>query len=405
MMEDNAFSKISQKYPLYMHDFGLHDPFIYADRTSGLYYLYNASNCTNSDYASRSTEELGEYMDRSDGVYCWTSPDLMHWSEPTLVFNLHDRSAGQKTWYTDQQGPWAPEVHQWHGSYWMFVTLHNPTRQIGQPWRGPQWYLDQHADSPCTSRGVFILHADSPAGPFVPVHADRPTPDPQRMTLDGTLAIDADGSPWMIYAHEWVQMFDGTMEAIRLDPDDLATAVDSAHPRVLWEASQGPWHPDDGDAPAGGWKGHLEKATVNGYVTDGPFVVRTNAGALLCLWTSYSRGIYTLTQAISRSGHVPGPWEQLDPLLRNDCGHAMVFRDFDGQLHVLMHTNMTRSTTLPSGERKPLLSHGALYRISADEDGFHLLEHESELDGMADPANDDPANDVPHDVSRETFVS
>ena len=30
-------------YPLSMHDFSLHDPFMLADRRTGLYYLYNAN--------------------------------------------------------------------------------------------------------------------------------------------------------------------------------------------------------------------------------------------------------------------------------------------------------------------------------------------------------------------------
>ena len=36
------------------------------------------------------------------------------------------------------------------------------------------------------------------------------------MTLDGTLYVDRAGKPWMVYAHEWIQKVDGTMEAIPL---------------------------------------------------------------------------------------------------------------------------------------------------------------------------------------------
>ena len=37
------------------------------------------------------------------------------------------------------------------------------------------------------------------------------------MTLDGTLYLDESGQAWMVYAHEWVQLLDGTIEAIQLD--------------------------------------------------------------------------------------------------------------------------------------------------------------------------------------------
>lgn len=105
----------------------------------------------------------------------------------------------------------------------------------------------------------------------------------------GTLAIDSDGSPWMIYAHEWVQLFDGTMEAIRLDASDLS--VGRSEPSHLWAAGEGAWHESDGDAPQGGWHGDFDSDCAlrliaegsGGYVTDGPYAIRTPSGALVCL--------------------------------------------------------------------------------------------------------------------------
>ena len=35
------------------------------------------------------------------------------------------------------------------------------------------------------------------------------------MTLDGTLYVE-NGLPYMVYAHEWIQILDGTMEAVPL---------------------------------------------------------------------------------------------------------------------------------------------------------------------------------------------
>lgn len=58
------------------------------------------------------------------------------------------------------------------------------------------------------------------------------------MTLDGTLYVDPSGQPWMVYAHEWLQTVDGTMEAIRLAPDLTRTIGD---PVLLFKASDASW--------------------------------------------------------------------------------------------------------------------------------------------------------------------
>ena len=64
-------------YPLSMHDFSLHDPFMLADRRTGLYYLYNANY-----FQYRSAEHgFGK------SVVLYTSPDLKHFSEPVSVFD------------------------------------------------------------------------------------------------------------------------------------------------------------------------------------------------------------------------------------------------------------------------------------------------------------------------------
>ncbi|MCH9276884.1 family 43 glycosylhydrolase [Bifidobacterium amazonense] len=363
-------------YPLRMHDFSLHDPFVLADQASGLYYLYNAN--------------YYQYRDAAHGfgksVVLYVSPDLKRFSEPVDVFDLNDVPAG--AWYDDCDSPWAPEVHEWHGRYWMFVTLHAERTDAAYPSGGPQWYRSHELRH---RRGVFVAVADSPRGPFTIVDPTRPATPPDAMALDGTLAIDVDGSPWMIYAHEWVDLFDGTMEAIRLAPDDLAHGI--GEPVHLWSASEGIWHPADGDAPAGGWRGDFDsdlfRSTVaegsGGYVTDGPYVARTPNGSLVSVWTSYSRGEYILSQAISRSGRVAGPWEQLEPLDYSDAGHAMVFRALDGTLLLIMHTNMTRKDT----DGKPLVAHGIVYEVAVADDGFHLGRHRADLDGITDPSRDE----------------
>ena len=86
--------------------------------------------------------------------------------------------------------------------------------------------------------GTVIAIADEPDGPFILRDKDRPHTPWDFMALDGTLYVDPDGKPWMVYAHEWVQKIDGTFEAIRLE-DDLGQSV--GEPIHLFKASDAPW--------------------------------------------------------------------------------------------------------------------------------------------------------------------
>ena len=79
------------------------------------------------------------------------------------------------------------------------------------------------------------------------------------------------------------------------------------------------------------------------YVTDGPEMFRTKDGHLLMLWSSYDRGSYVETCARSKSGELAGPWEQLEPLVKNDSGHGMLFYSFEGQLMMVLHHPFNRA--------------------------------------------------------------
>jgi hypothetical protein len=59
------------------------------------------------------------------------------------------------------------------------------------------------------------------------------------------------------------------------------------------------------------------------------------------LWSSYGERGYVQGIARSKSGKLEGPWEQLDPLVRRDSGHGMLFRAFDGRLTMVLHRPFT----------------------------------------------------------------
>lgn len=370
-------STLEEHYPLTMQDMALHDPFVLVDQGRGLYCLYQAN------YRMR-------WMARPDDprmVLLYLSPDMQHFSLPIDVLNRNDYPP--RAWFDDSDAPWAPEVHSYRGAYWMFLTMPTTLTQPCAPTAGPDWFI--RSGSIRRGRGMALAVAESPEGPFRLLPASKPLTGAERLALDGTLVLDRCGDPWMVYAHEWVQIFDGSMEAVRLDKDDLSLV--KTDPIHLWYSSQASWHREDCDAPEGGWGGDfsdydqtvksLQGHPERGYVTDGPWMIDDDQGGLVCLWSSYRGGTYTLTQAFSQSGRVQGPWRQLDLLDSQDAGHAQVFAGLTGEHFLLMHTNMTRRD--PSGH--PMRTRGLLYQVSMGESGLRLERHRSDLDGLLDPAS------------------
>lgn len=302
--------------PQLLSEFRAHDPFVLpvaADRTYRLY--------------SGDARADGEHP----GVTVRTSTDLRTWSAPRCVFTVP-----QGSWADPAATPWAPEVHEWNGRYHLFTTLHQgatelpPTRQGGTTITlgtdDPRWRLSPSA------RGTVVAVSDSPDGPFELRDPNGPVPPADFMTLDGTLFVDDAGKPWMVYAHEWVQILDGTIEAVPLS-DDLARAV--GDPVHLFRASEASWHRT------------LRPGTVSlaPYVTDGPQLRRLPGGALAMLWSSYRPDTgegreYVQTWAISPSGELAGPWEQRDVLVGGKAGHGMLFDTFDGPTMLILHRGM-----------------------------------------------------------------
>ena len=282
---------------LRLNDLPVHDPYIVAHEPSQTYYLYTSAN----------PRDTGE---RRFGVKAYKSQNLVDWEGPYVVFTIPDDS-----WARPMDGAWAPEVHEYEGTFYLFVTLHNDEAVFAEP---PEVWRPNHL------RGTVIAAADSLDGPFELMKKDGPHPPREFMTLDGSLYVDPDGQPWMVYCHEWIQKIDGTVEAIRLSNDLAATVGEPIH---LFKGSDAPWL-NEAIAP--------DKAQLS-YVTDGNQTYRTETGELLMLWSSYENGSYVETVARSESGRLEGPWVQLDPLVRKDSGHGMLFETFEGQLMMVLH--------------------------------------------------------------------
>lgn len=254
-------------------DIHIRDPFILPE--NGVYYLYGT--------------RASHFGMNPGGFDVYTSRDLIHWSEPKEIFDSSkfDLNRGVN---------WAPEVHAYQGSYYLFAT-----------------FTQKNSDN----RGTFILKSDAPDGQFLP-HSDGSITPNDWFALDGTFYVE-NGVPYMVFCHEHVQILNGTVEAVRLTDDLKQPASD---PFTLFRGS---------DA--------YEVPFIAGerYVTDGPFLHRHENGALSLIWSTGVQGKYAQCRALSDNGSITGHWTQQPHLFTEDGGHGMIFQTFDGGWMLTLH--------------------------------------------------------------------
>lgn len=285
---------VCSSFALTLDEINIRDPFILTDNANQIYYMYRTCDSITAGGKVRG------------GVEVFTSRDLKNWDGPQTVMRIPDANGLTGT-------VWAPEVHKYNGKYYLFATINSDIvwKKRKEGWPDYTW------------RGTQIFHADSPEGPFKPFSKFVATPT-DWMALDGTLWVE-DGTPYMVFCHEWVQIEDGTMEAVELLPDLSAMA---SLPQTLFYGSAPDW--STGIEPSPG--------SPKGYITDGCFLYRTKTGKLLMIWSSFSNGDYAIGIAESVTGSVKGPWRQQDkPLFVKNGGHGMIFRTLDGALKLALH--------------------------------------------------------------------
>lgn len=211
---------------------------------------------------------------------------------------------------------WAPEVHEYRGAYYMFTT---------------------YFSSETMRRGCTILKADNPEGPFSEITNGTVTPSDWDC-IDGTLYVEENGQPWMIFVHEWVCLEDhiGRMAAAKLS-NDLTHLI--SEPIELFRADDASWA-----------KGNKH------CITDGCFLYRTRENKLLMLWSNFNADGYCVGIAHSEDGTITGKWvQEKEPLYSKsvsgtyDGGHGMIFHGIDGQMYLSIH-----APNKPIGERKEM---------------------------------------------------
>ena len=288
---------------IHINDLIVHDPCILPDPESKLYYIY-------STFSPERFNGVVPAQEGKAGIFYQASRDLVWWSRPKPAFIIPD-----DFWADDDAGPWAPEVHSYEGKFYMFTTF-NAWDEI----------MDVREGRPkLNKRASQILVSDSPEGPFI-TFRNHPTTPEGEMTLDATFWHE-DGQPWTIYCHEWVQLGDGLIKAIRLS-DDLSETI--GDPVTLLNAGQAHWPRKDIN-----YRG----TRYPGVVTDGPFIYRMKSGTLAMVWSSWTPDrAYATAFAYAKSGKITGPWDySSDPVLQDDRGHAMMFNDFSGRLLLCLH--------------------------------------------------------------------
>lgn len=247
------------------------------------------------------------YYMTGTGGKLYTSKDLKMWAEPQTVAVTDSDS-----WMGARPQIWAAELHPHDGKYYYFATFTNDAITIDSVRHLPR-------------RASHVLVADNPAGPYT-AQGDSTFLPADMLTLDATLWYDTDGKPYMVYCHEWLQNNDGTIEYVELKPDLSGTVGDAT---LMFRASSSPWSHEVVDG----------KEQPN-RVTDGPYLFRTATGRLGMIWTSWIDRVYTQGVAYSESGTLKGPWvHEPQPITPPDFGHGMLFRDFDGQWVMSVHSH------------------------------------------------------------------
>jgi len=263
-------------------EINIRDPYVLEH--GGKYYLYGTRGPTTWSLAG--------------GFDCYISSDLKNWDDPIEIFH------NDGDFWADRNY-WAPECHHYRGDFYLFATFNSEKRHMG----------------------TQILKSDSPKGPFK-IHSNGPVTPQDQECLDGTLYIDLNGTPHMVFSGSFKKNHKGEMLAQELTMDLRAPA---GKPRLLFLAADAPW---TCPFPKGKEVFDIEEPV---YFSDGPFLYRTKSGKLLLLWSSFGEGGYALGIATSDSDEIDGNWIHDEKPVFIDGGHGMIFKSLSGTPVLTVH--------------------------------------------------------------------
>jgi beta-xylosidase len=254
----------------------------------------------------------------ADGIEVITSKDLINWKKVDNQRNglaLHkDDSFGDK-WF------WAPEVYYVNGKFYMYYSA------------------EEH---------ICVATSDSPLGPFV---QDEKLPMlPGEKTIDNSLFIDDDGTPYLFFdrfndgLNIWVAELEKDLKTIKKE-----TLHPCIHVSQKWEE-------------------------VWPRVNEGAFVIKQN-GIYYMTYSanSYESQFYGIGCATATD--IKGEWTKYthNPLLQKPgnlfgVGHSSMFKDKDGLWRIVFHAHQSETEIHP---RNMFISN-VYFKNVAGEDVLHI---------------------------------
>lgn len=256
---------------------------ILADSDSRTYYLYTAGS--------------------EGGVLAYKSKNLAGWDGPSLVL----------------QSPEArdPNVFAYRGRTYLSATVSDKKTVIARP--PGSWRVN-------TAQGTRIFAGTSPTDPFTEaLNGGKSFTPADSVALGGTLYVEGD-LVWLVYVHDWTQVVDSSLEAVRLKAD-LSAPV--GEPIYLFKASDAFWPEQQ------------TSRDPRTYPAAGPCLSRTRNGGLVLIWASAKTGRTAVSVARSVTGGIRGPWKQDATLLVDGGIPGSIFRAFDGRLMMVLHRRTT----------------------------------------------------------------
>lgn len=260
-----------------LKDIYMRDPFIFVE--DGICYLIGTTDETC-------------WGGLASGFLGYKSKDLINFEGPFTLF------ANDGSFWADENY-WAPEMYKIDGKYYIFASFYkNGLKRASQ-----------------------ALVCDEPFGRYKPV--SKPFTPKEWMCLDATY-YEENGVKYAIFSHEWSQIHDGEICVGKLNND----LTELSEIKTLFKASDAKWAVSF----------YINDSKIKNYVTDGPFIYKTEDGTLLMLWSSQGEEGYALGIAYSNNG-ILGDWKQYDkPLFSKDGGHGMIF-EYNGKKYLLLHTS------------------------------------------------------------------
>lgn len=262
-------------------EINIRDPYILLHEDA--YYLYGTRSQT--------------CWEEAEGFDCYRSADLQEWEGPYEIFHKPEGFFADRYY-------WAPECYFYKDKFYLVTTFGSKEQK----------------------KGIYVLEAEKPEGPFQ-LNSGRVTPKDWNC-IDGTVYFEND-TPFLIFSHSFEDTPDGDMCVMELSKD-LKCAL--SQPEVLFSAAEAEWaRPVPFAKTEFGMEGDV-------YFTDGPCVMKMEDGGVYMTWSSWSSNGYAVGAAYSESGSVKGPWkQQKKAVYPENGGHGMLFRNPQGDIKFTLH--------------------------------------------------------------------